>query len=150
MTFSVYFPGGKPLNSYVPCEFVWVVSGEPAGGVITTVALVTAAPEGSVTCPRRTPELDWANERFANRSNERNVIKRLAYLSNFIPGSTFPTKVSADTRSHPFRGRHLQIAKATDLKHRHQPESPNSRATTSWPGSRWEPLAEWPPRRSSK
>ncbi len=80
MTFSVYFPGGKPLNSYIPCEFVCVVSGELAGGVITTVALVTAAPEGSVTCPRKTPEADWANEIFANRSNEKNIFKRRAYL----------------------------------------------------------------------
>jgi hypothetical protein len=80
MTFSVYFPGGRFLNSYIPCEFVWVVTGEPAGGVITTVALVIAAPEGSVTCPRRTPEGDWATERFVNRTSEKNVIRSAAYL----------------------------------------------------------------------
>ena len=65
------FSRRQPLNSYMPCEFVWVVTGEPAGGVMTTVALVMAAPEGSVTCPRRTPGADWAGEKVG-----KAVIKR--------------------------------------------------------------------------
>src|SRR6266853_1322016 len=57
MTFNVYFPAGRLLNSYKPWALVCVVRGEPAGGVTTTFAFVMAAPEGSVTWPRRTTDL---------------------------------------------------------------------------------------------
>src|SRR5271169_7077116 len=91
----------------MPCEFVWVVTGEPVGGVITTVALVTMAPDGSVTCPRRTPEADWADESSVNNNSKKKmVIKRPAYLKTLIPRSTSPKRISAHTTKHRQRGRH--------------------------------------------
>jgi hypothetical protein len=63
--------------------------GEPVAGVITTLAWAMAAPEGSVTCPRRAPEGACAGEAVCAdnaTSDEKNknatAIKRM-YFSTF-------------------------------------------------------------------
>src|SRR5260370_26255509 len=86
MTFNVYFPAGRLLNSYKPWALVCVVRGEPVGGVTTTFAFVMAAPEGSVTWPRRTPAPVLANA-TPGKSNAEKTITTRQRLSIFIPKS---------------------------------------------------------------
>src|SRR4029077_62974 len=54
-TFTPYFPGTNPVTSNIPSRFVLAVVAAPRGVVTSTVALATAAPEGSVTCPCNVP-----------------------------------------------------------------------------------------------
>src|SRR5260221_11196682 len=59
-TCTVYFPGGRVLNSKEPSRVVVAVLDAPSAGSTTTVAPATAAPEGSVTWPPSTPAGDFA------------------------------------------------------------------------------------------
>src|ERR1700686_2363261 len=99
-----------------------------------------AAPDGSVTWPRRSPAAACAGAKLVNSSNEKNMMKRPTYLSTFIPGSTSPTNclrpynetIDADGGTCEL---HQLLTKSIAPAHRHQRARPNSRATTSLPDS---------------
>src|SRR2546425_10412632 len=76
MMLSVYFPGGRFLNSYTPWPLVCTEIGAPITGVMTTLALVMAAPDGSVTCPRseHEPGGACAHNKPVDISTQRTMI----------------------------------------------------------------------------
>jgi hypothetical protein len=88
-TLREYFPGGKFLNSYMPWALLWTTTGDPAAGVMITLALEIAAPEGSVTCPRRTPKEVCADKTNAENKNKSPMKKRtnLSTLISLFPDS---------------------------------------------------------------
>jgi hypothetical protein len=71
----------------MPWALVWTTTGDPAAGVMITLALGIAAPEGSLTCPRRTPKEVCADNPNADSKN-KSTMKKRTYLSTFI--SLFP------------------------------------------------------------
>src|ERR1700686_1953216 len=78
MMFRVYLPGGTELNSYWPCPSAFPLIGvaEAPAGTSTTLGFAIAAPEGSVTCPRKDPEgggAVWPTATAAHRDSQKVI-----------------------------------------------------------------------------
>jgi hypothetical protein len=63
---------------------------EVAAGVMMTLAFAIAAPEGSVTCPRKVPDPGWdvavcATASVAHNCNDKRISAKQRQLRPFIP-----------------------------------------------------------------
>jgi hypothetical protein len=63
---------------------------EVAAGVMMTLALAMAAPEGSVTCPRKVPEPGWDaavcdTASVAHNCNDKRISAKQRQVRTFIP-----------------------------------------------------------------
>src|SRR5580698_5090870 len=83
-TVRMYLPGCKVLNSYMPWALLWTTIGDPAAGVMITLALGMTAPEGSVICPRRAPEGVCAANPLTNSENKSTTKKKREHFSTLI------------------------------------------------------------------
>src|SRR6266700_7062998 len=129
--------------------------GDPVAGVMITLAPEIAAPEGSVICPRRTPEGVCATNALSDSKNKNATAKKRMYSQPSLschfsqveelrriagPAGAINNRAPAVcVKAYPdTSGAVLFEARAMGLRLRRECP-PNSREPASSPGFRWAP-----------
>ena len=85
-TCTIYLPGASGFNSKTPSRLVVVVLDGPSAGRTATVAPGTAAPEGSVTWPRKLPvgTCDASARKIVNQARSDTTSFEVRLNAKFI------------------------------------------------------------------